>query len=125
GLAGPRPGAPRGRRLRGAARCSPRHPGRHPRRPPSLKVKPGSDPEFDFLSVNQSQGLTPIWIVAELEAAEPTLEALGEAVELARPGAPGVVAVGPAQSREGLQPPARRRAGRPVPLRAPAAAPAA
>ena len=43
-----------------------------------------------------SQGLTPVWVVAEGAAEEPTLEALGEAVELMRPGAPGVVAVGPA-----------------------------
>ena len=50
----------------------------------------------------QSQGLTPVWVVAEAAAGEPTLEALGEAVELARPGAPGVVAVGPAGTREAL-----------------------
>ena len=54
--------------------------------------------------MNQSQGLTPVWVVAEAGAAEATLEALGEAVELARPDAPGVVAVGPAETRDALAP---------------------
>jgi electron transfer flavoprotein alpha subunit len=58
-----------------------------------------------------SESLTPVWV------AEPTLEALGEAVELARPGAPGVVAVGPAETRDTLAPLARHGAGRLVLLR--------
>ena len=69
-----------------------------------------------------SQGLTPVWVVAEGAAEEPTLEALGEAVELMRPGAPGVVAVGPAGTREALVPLARRGAGRLVWLRTPGVA---
>jgi len=68
-----------------------------------------------------SKGLTPVWVVAEGAAAEPTLEALGEAVELARPGAPGVVAVGPAETRDVLVPLARHGAGRLVLLRTPSA----
>ena len=67
-------------------------------------------------------GLTPVWVVAEAAAGEPTLEALGEAVELARPGAPGVVAVGPAGTRESLAPLARHGAARLVLLRTSAAA---
>ncbi len=42
--------------------------------------------------------------MAEPGAAEPTLEAIGEAAELARPGSPGVVAVGPAAARDALAP---------------------
>ena len=61
--------------------------------------------------------LTSVWVVAETAAAEPTAEALGEAVELARPGAPGVVAVGPAGTGEALAPLARHGAGRLVWLR--------
>jgi electron transfer flavoprotein alpha subunit len=67
--------------------------------------------------VNQSQGLTPVWVLAEPAATEATLEALGEAVELARPGAPGVVAVGPEATRETLSPLAHRGAARLVLLR--------
>jgi electron transfer flavoprotein alpha subunit len=67
--------------------------------------------------VSQSQGLTPIWVVAEPGAGEPTLEALGEAAELARPGTPGVVTVGPADTREVLDPLARHGARRLVLLR--------
>jgi len=70
----------------------------------------------------RSQGLTPVWVVAEAAAAEATLEALGEAVELARPGAPGVVAVGPAETREALASLARHGATRLVLLRTSAAA---
>ena len=69
----------------------------------------------------RSQGLTPVWVVAEA-AGEPTLEALGEAVELARPGAPGVVAVGPAETREVLAPLAHHGAARLVLLRTPGTA---
>jgi electron transfer flavoprotein alpha subunit len=58
-------------------------------------------------------------------AGEPTLEVLGEAVDLARPGAPGVVAVGPAETRETLAPLARHGAARLVLLRTPGAAAAA
>jgi electron transfer flavoprotein alpha subunit len=67
--------------------------------------------------VNQSQGLTPVWVLAEASAGEATLEAIGEAVELAKPGAPGVVAVGPAETREALSSLARRGAHRLVLLR--------
>ncbi len=63
--------------------------------------------------------LTSVWVVAETAAAEPTAEALGEAVELARPGAPGVVAVGPAGTGEALAPLAGHGAGRLVWLRTP------
>ena len=52
------------------------------------------------------QSLTPVWVVAEGAAGEATLEALGEAVELARPGVAGAVTVGPASSFSGR--PARR-----------------
>jgi electron transfer flavoprotein alpha subunit len=69
--------------------------------------------------VSQSQGLTPVWVVAEPAAGEATLEALGEAVELARPNGPGVVGVGPAETRETLSPLARRGACRLVWLRTP------
>ena len=69
-----------------------------------------------------SQSLTPVWVVAEEAAGEPTLEALGEAVELARPGAPGVVAVGPAEIGKGLAPLARHGAARLVLLRTPGVA---
>ena len=69
--------------------------------------------------MNQSRGLTPVWVVAEPAAGEATLEALGEAVELARPGAPGVVAVGPGATRETLSPLAHRGATRLVQLRTP------
>jgi electron transfer flavoprotein alpha subunit len=55
--------------------------------------------------------------VAEEGAAEATLEALGEAAELARPGKPGVMAVGPAGARDGLASLAQRGAGRLVHLR--------
>jgi electron transfer flavoprotein alpha subunit len=65
--------------------------------------------------VSQSQGLTPVWVV------EPTVETLGDAVELVRPGAPGVLAVGPAETREALAPLARHGAGRLVLLRTPGA----
>jgi electron transfer flavoprotein alpha subunit len=61
--------------------------------------------------------LTPVWVVAEAAAAEPTIEAVGEAVELARPGAPGVVAVGPPETGAVLAPLARHGAGRLVWLR--------
>ena len=64
-----------------------------------------------------NQSLTPVWVVAETAAGEATLEALGEAVELARPDAPGVLAVGPAETRETLLPLARRGARRLVLLR--------
>jgi electron transfer flavoprotein alpha subunit len=64
-----------------------------------------------------SPGLTPVWVVAEATAGEPTREALGEAVELARPQAPGVVAVGPAESRETLAALARHGPARLVLLR--------
>ena len=57
--------------------------------------------------------------MAETAAAEPTVEALGEAVELARPGTPGVVAVGPAGTGEALAPLAGHGAGRLVWLRTP------
>ena len=57
--------------------------------------------------------------MAEPGAAESTLEALGEAAELARPGAPAVVAVGPAGVRDTLAPLASHGAGRLVWLRAP------
>jgi electron transfer flavoprotein alpha subunit len=67
--------------------------------------------------MSQNQGLTPVWVVAEPAATEPTLEALGEAVELARPGTVGVIAVGPVATRETLSPLARRGAGRLVWLR--------
>ena len=70
-----------------------------------------------MVSVNQSQGLTPVWVVAEPAAGEATLEALGEAAELARPGTPGVLAVGPETRRETLSPLGRRGAGRLVLLR--------
>jgi electron transfer flavoprotein alpha subunit len=73
----------------------------------------------------RSQSLTPVWVVAEAAAGEPTIEALGEAVELARPGAPGVVTVGPAETREALAPLARHGAARLVLLRTPGAASAA
>jgi electron transfer flavoprotein alpha subunit len=66
-----------------------------------------------------------VWVVAEVGAPEPTLEALGEAVELARPGAPGVVAVGPSETRDALAPLARHGAGRLVVLRASGAVAAA
>jgi electron transfer flavoprotein alpha subunit len=66
-----------------------------------------------------NQSLTPVWAV------EATLETLGEAVELARPGAPGVVAVGPAETRDALVPLARRGAGRLVLLRTSGAVPPA
>ena len=65
----------------------------------------------------RSQGLTPIWVVAEGGAAEATLEAVGEAAELARPGKPGVLAVGPAETRDMLTPLTRHGAGRLVLLR--------
>jgi electron transfer flavoprotein alpha subunit len=67
--------------------------------------------------MSRSQSLTPIWVVAEAGAAEATREALGEAAELARPSAPGVVAVGPADTRELLEPLARHGARRLVLLR--------
>jgi electron transfer flavoprotein alpha subunit len=60
--------------------------------------------------------------VAEAAAPEPTLEALAEAVELARPGTPGVLAVGPGGTREILEPLARHGAARLVLLRTPEAA---
>ena len=60
--------------------------------------------------------------MAEAGAGEPTLEALGEAVELARPGAPGVVAVGPAGPERRSLPLARHGAGRLVLLRTPGVA---
>jgi electron transfer flavoprotein alpha subunit len=56
-------------------------------------------------------------VVAEGAAPEATLEALGEALELGRPAAPGVVAVGPAGTRDGLARLARHGAGRLVLLR--------
>src|SRR5215470_4046564 len=62
------------------------------------------------------QSLTPIWVVAEPAVAEATLEALGEAIELAKPGQPGVVAVGPAETRDALSSLARRGAARLVHL---------
>jgi electron transfer flavoprotein alpha subunit len=65
--------------------------------------------------------LPPVWVVAEAGAGEPTLEALGEAAELARPGKPGVMAVGPAEIRGTLAPLARHGAGRLVLLRTPGA----
>ncbi len=71
--------------------------------------------------MNQSQGLTPVWVVAESGAGEATLEALGEAAELARPGTAGVVAVGPAETRDALAPFARHGAARLVLLRTPGA----
>jgi electron transfer flavoprotein alpha subunit len=73
-----------------------------------------------------TQSLTPVWVVAEEGAGEPTREALGEAAELARPGAPGVVAVGPAATRDALASLAPHGAGRLVLLRTPgpASAPA-
>ena len=72
-----------------------------------------------------NKSLTPVWVVAEPAAGEATIEALGEAVELARPGSAGVVAVGPAELRETLSPLARRGAARLVLLRTPAEAAAA
>jgi electron transfer flavoprotein alpha subunit len=69
-----------------------------------------------------NQRLTPVWVVAEAAAAEPTIEALGEAVELARPGAPGVVAAGPPGTGEALAPLARHGAGRLVWLHTPGTA---
>ncbi|HWC05321.1 MAG TPA: electron transfer flavoprotein subunit alpha/FixB family protein [Methylomirabilota bacterium] len=72
-----------------------------------------------------TSALTPVWVVAEPAAWEATLEALGEAVELARPGTPGVVAVGPAEVREALAPLSRHGAGRLLLLRTPGAASAA
>ncbi|HEY7142364.1 MAG TPA: electron transfer flavoprotein subunit alpha/FixB family protein [Methylomirabilota bacterium] len=50
--------------------------------------------------------------MAEPAEGEATLEALGEAVELAKPRAPGVVLVGPAETRETLAPLARHGAAR-------------
>jgi electron transfer flavoprotein alpha subunit len=64
-------------------------------------------------------GLVTVWVVVETAVPEPTLEALGEAVELARPGAPGVLAVGPAETRQALAPLTRHGAGRLVLLRTP------
>jgi electron transfer flavoprotein alpha subunit len=60
-----------------------------------------------------------VWVVAETAAGEATLEALGEAVELARPGAPGVLSVGPAEGREALLSLTRHGATRLVLLRTP------
>jgi electron transfer flavoprotein alpha subunit len=60
--------------------------------------------------------------LAEEGAAEATLETLGEAAELARPGKPGVMAVGPAETRDALASLASRGAGRLVLLRTPAPA---
>jgi electron transfer flavoprotein alpha subunit len=68
--------------------------------------------------VAENTGTPSVWIVAEANAPEPTLEALGEAAELARPGAPGVVAVGPPETRDALAPLARHGADRLVLLRA-------
>ena len=45
--------------------------------------------------------MTAVWVLAELATtgvAEASLETLGEAVDLARPGRPGVLAVGPASA---------------------------
>ena len=72
-----------------------------------------------MVSVSHRPGLTPVWVLAEPAATEATLETLGEAVELARPGAPGVLAVGPETVREVLTPLAHRSAGRLVLLRTP------
>ena len=70
-----------------------------------------------------------MWVVAEPAATEPTLEALGEAVELARPGAAGVIAVGSggdARDTLALWPAAARAAssgsGRPATRRPPRSA---
>ena len=68
------------------------------------------------------QSLTPVWVVAEGAAGEATLEALGEAAELARPGVAGAVTVGPAETRDTLAPLARHGAARLVLLRTPGAA---
>jgi electron transfer flavoprotein alpha subunit len=64
-----------------------------------------------------SQSLTPVWVLAEAAASEATLEALGEAVEVAKPGRPGVVVVGPVEAREALSTLGRRGAVRLVHLR--------
>jgi electron transfer flavoprotein alpha subunit len=72
------------------------------------------------MSVNKN--LTQVWVVAEGSATEPTLETLGEAAELARPGTAGVVAVGPDETRAALAPLARHGAARLVLLRAPGVA---
>lgn len=62
-------------------------------------------------------GPTPVWVVAEADAGEPTREALGEAAALAAPGRPGVVAAGPPSTREALVALRRDGAGRLVLLR--------
>jgi len=69
--------------------------------------------------------LTPVWVVAEEGAREATLEALGEAAELARPAKPGVMAVGPPETRATLAALAAWGAGRLVLLRTPDPAAAA
>jgi electron transfer flavoprotein alpha subunit len=63
--------------------------------------------------------------VAEEGAAEATLEALGEAAELARPGKPGVLAVGAGEARDALAACGRHGAGRLALLRTPGAVSAA
>jgi len=75
--------------------------------------------------VSQRQGLTPVWVVAEEGAREATLEALGEGAELARPAKPGVMAVGPPETRATLAALAAWGAGRLVLLRTPGPAAAA
>jgi electron transfer flavoprotein alpha subunit len=69
--------------------------------------------------VGENIDAVSVWVVADTVAPEPTMEALGEAVELARPGTPGVLAVGPAETREALAQLTRHGAGRLVLLRTP------
>lgn len=63
-----------------------------------------------------------VWVVPELaggEATEPTLEALGEAAELARPERPGILAVGPSGTGPALAALGAHGAGRAVLLEVP------
>jgi electron transfer flavoprotein alpha subunit len=66
--------------------------------------------------MSERRSLTPVWVLAEGEG---TGEVLGEAAELARPGTPGVLGVGPGETRDALAPLARHGAGRVVLLRTP------
>jgi electron transfer flavoprotein alpha subunit len=67
--------------------------------------------------VPEQSSAASVWVVAETGATEATLEALSEAVEMARPGVAGVVAAGPAETRDALAPLARHGPGRLVLLR--------
>jgi electron transfer flavoprotein alpha subunit len=65
----------------------------------------------------EPERVTAVWVVADGTAAEATREALGEAAELARPGAPGAIAVGLADSRDLLSSLGRHGARRLIWLR--------